>query len=217
MAQKINFKMGNESSLPDSITSGAVYFTTDGTYGKIWYGDINGAKVNIVPHILDGGSWGQGNCCFVENTSILLDFNGNTKFIQDIQSNDNIIAYDIFTEEFYEAKVQKLIINENTTNLAIVTFDNGKTLEMNEYHPLYTINGFHSITNHNGYKTLNVGDIVKTFDGWSTITNIERYKINIPIITYNLAVKNFDETVDDDTNDTFVANGFVVHNASCST
>ena len=33
--------------------------------------------------------------------------------------------------------------------------------------------------------------------------------MNDPIITYNLATKDFNEEIDDDTNDTFIVNGFV--------
>lgn len=85
---------------------------------------------------------------------------------------------------------------------------------MNEYHPLYSKEGFHSLTNHNNYDTLEVGDEIKTFNGWSEIIKIEQYHVNDPIITYNLATKDFDEEIDDDANDTFIVNGFVVHNAT---
>ena len=221
MANVINFKMGMESNVPSAIKKGTVYFTTDNTFGKIWFDDQNGNKVNVVPDVVDGGAWGyaiiDSTCCFVADTAILLDFNGNTKPIQDIKAGDKVISYNIFKQEFYEVVVNQLIIHENTTDLAIVTFGDGRTLEMNEYHPLYTINGFHSITNYKGYDTLKVGDIVKSFDGWHEIINIERYKVDKPIITYNIGIKNFDEMVDDDTNDTFVANGFVAHNAPCMT
>ena len=87
---------------------------------------------------------------------------------------------------------------------------------MNAYHPIYTANGFHSITNYDGYDTLVVGDICKINNGWSAITNIDRYNSE-PIITYNLDVIDIDENIDNETNDTFYANGIVVHNASvCS-
>lgn len=218
----LKFKKGSEYRLPSAISmsEGDVYFTSDGTYGKIWFADSNGHRVNIVPDIIDGGdlAWGMNEvCCFMPGTKILMDMNGNTKNIEEIQSKDIVISYNIFTNTFYPVKVQKLIINNNTTNLAKIFFDNGLFLEMNEYHPLYTEKGFHSLTNHNNYETLIVGDKVKTVDGWSEIINIERYYTDTPIITYNLATKDFDEIVDNDTNDTFIANGFVVHNAGCPT
>lgn len=219
MPTKLNFKMGKENRLPSSsnMTSGTVYFTSDGSYGKIWFKDADGKSVNIVPDVLDGGSLGYTfipECCFVKGTQVLLNLNGNTKNIEDIQAGDIVLSYNIFTDKFYEVLVQKLIINRKTTNLAKVYFDNGLTLEMNEYHPLYSKEGFHSLTNHNNYDTLEVGDEIKTFNGWSKIIKIEQYHVNDPIITYNLATKDFSEEIDDDTNDTFIVNGFVVHNAT---
>jgi hypothetical protein len=85
---------------------------------------------------------------------------------------------------------------------------------MNAYHPIYTINGYHSLTNHNGYDKLVVGDICKTENGWSTITNINRFNSN-PTVMFSLDVIDIDENEDSDTNDNFFANGIVVHNAAC--
>lgn len=101
--------------------------------------------------------------------------------------------------------------------MATVILDNGVSLEMNAYHPLYTIDGFHSLTNHNNYDTLVVGDILRCVDGYHSIVDIQEVHLDVPIITYNLAIKDFNEDVDDDTNDTFIVNGCVVHNASCPT
>lgn len=221
---KLNFKMGSESSFISTIKGkskmkdGEVYFTSDGTFGKIWY--KNGTKeLNVVPDIVDCGeiSWGSTICCFVPGSQVLIDLNGNTKNIEEIKKGDIVISYDIFKDIFYEVEVQNLIINNHTINMAEIFFDNGNTLIMNAYHPLYTKTGFHSLTNHEGYATLVIGDEVKTNDGWSEILNIRRFTVDTPMTTYNLATKNFDEIIDDDTNDTYIVNGFVVHNAGCPT
>lgn len=218
----LNFKMGTEAKLPSqsNMKDGTVYFTTDDTYGKIWYKDANGNRINIVPHILDGGSLSYNiyECCFIAGSQVMLDIDGNTKNIEMIQKGDTVLAYNIFTDTFYEVTVQKLIINTNTTDLAQVFLENGSSLEMNEYHPIYTKEGFHSLTNYNNYETLSIGDEVKVFDDWSKIVDIKTYHVDTPIITYNLAVKDFNEIQDDDTYDTFIVNGAVVHNAtSCPT
>ena len=220
---KLNFKMGSEAnflkSIKNRMTSGTVYFTSDGTFGKIWYKNNDGKELNIVPDVVDCGtiSWGFVDCCFAPGTQILMTLDGITKNIEEVKKGDKVISYNIFTNTFYEVIVQKLIINEHTVNMAEVSFNNGKTLIMNAYHPLYTKTGFHSITNHEGYATLVVGDEVKTDEGWSQITDIRRYTLDTPMITYNLAIKDLDEKIDNDINDTYVANGFVVHNASCPT
>ena len=153
-------------------------------------------------------------CCFVAGTKVLISLNGETKNIEDLKENDTVVSYNTKTREFYLAKVKKLIINKNTTDIAEVSFDNGEKLIMNAYHPIYTETGFHSITKYKGYEELVVGDICRTKDGWSIITDIKRYDSE-PIITYNLDVIDIDEIKDNEENDTFVANGIVVHNAGC--
>lgn len=155
------------------------------------------------------------NCCFVAGTQIQTSLDGNTVAIETLQSGDSIVAYDIHTDEKYIATVKQLIVNRNTTDIAEVCFDNGATLTMNAYHPIYTKDGFHSITKYNNYEELVVGDIARTSEGWSIITNINRYQ-STPIITYNLDVIDTDEVVDEEVNDTYIANGIVVHNAGCA-
>lgn len=155
----------------------------------------------------------DGSCCFIAGTQILTSFDGQIKTIEALVSGDNVVSYNTETREFYLAKVKKLIINKNTTDIAEVSFDNGEKLIMNAYHPIYTDTGFHSITRHNGYDELVVGDICRTKDGWTIVTDIKRYNSE-PIITYNLDVIDIDETNDNEENDTFIANGIVVHNAA---
>lgn len=140
-----------------------------------------------------------------------------TQPIEQVASGDIVLSYDIFTKQFYPVVVQKLITNPNTTHLATIVLDNGSSLEMNAYHPIYTKDGFHSLTEYNGYTKLCIGDEVCCFDGFHTITNIIETYLDTPIVTYNLATKNLDESADNDTYDTFIVNGCVVHNAACPT
>lgn len=141
----------------------------------------------------------------------------STKPIEQVSSGDIVMSYNIFTEQFYPVVVQKLIVNPNTTHMALVSLDDGTQLEMNAYHPIYTKDGFHSLTNHEGYDTLVIGDEVRCFDGYHKIIDIIETHLNEPIITYNLAIKDLTENIDDDTYDTFIVNNCVVHNADCPT
>jgi hypothetical protein len=43
---------------------------------------------------------------------------------------------------------------------------------MNEYHPILTENGFHSITRYKGYAPLCIGDKAITISGLKEITDI---------------------------------------------
>lgn len=150
-------------------------------------------------------------CCFATGTQVLTSLDGDTKAIEDVVVGEHIVSYNIDTGENYIAEVKRVIIHENTTDIAEVYFDNGSFVTMNAYHPLYTENGFRSITGYMGYEELVVGDNVKTAHGWTTITAINRY-VSEPIVTYNIDVRDIGEEPDDDINDTFYANGIVAHN-----
>ena len=154
-------------------------------------------------------------CCFVAGTQVLTSLNGDVKSIEDMQSGDAVASYNVETGEVYMATVRRTIINQHTVNIAEVFLEDGTLITMNEYHPIYTKEGFHSITNYNGYDELVVGDEVKTLNGWVKVVNINRYKSD-PMVTYNLDVIDIDEDPDNESNDTFFANGVVVHNGFCS-
>lgn len=153
-------------------------------------------------------------CCFSAGTQVLATLDGGTVFIENVSAGDKVVSYDITTGTNYIAEVRAINIKEKTTDIAEVYFDNGSMVTMNAYHPLYTENGFHSITRYNDYDELVVGDVVKTVDGWAAITNINRYTSD-PIITYNLDIRDVGEDPDVDTNDTYYANGIVVKNGFC--
>ncbi len=153
-------------------------------------------------------------CCFVAGTQVLTTFNGDTCPIEKIKIGDTVVSYNTETGENYLTQVIKTIINPMSTCMAIVEFSNGSKLEMTDYHPIYTKNGWRSITDKN-YDKLIIGDIAKTNLGWSEITNIKLYTLKEPIATYTLSVKDFDEIEDIDINDNFYANNVVVHNAGC--
>ena len=99
--------------------------------------------------------------------------------------------------------------------MARVILENGIEVTMTNYHPLLTTNGWHSLTNHNGYELLTTNDYVVTLDGPSKIENIILYTNDNFIDTYTIDAIDLDEDKDNDTNDNFIANGIVVHNASC--
>lgn len=219
MSTSVTLKIG--STITDTTPvpiAGTVYFSghsDDTGLGSIYYDDLNGKRREIIPTELDCGTFDiMDDCCFLKGTKIkMADY--SEKNIEDIQKGDMVLSYNIFTNEFYPSIVKHLIINMNTINLAEVRLNNGIELLMNAYHPILTNNGFHSLTNYNNYDTLIIGDLVKTINGYESIINIEQFTATIPIISYNLDTVDINENEDDDKNDTFIANGVVVHNTSC--
>ena len=139
MSNPIKLKMGT-SSPPSTREAGTVYFrahdNSDLGYGTIYYDDADGKRKEIIPTNLDCGTFTSyyDNCCFFPGTKILMaDY--STKDIEKINSGDEVFSFNIFTQEFYPAKVNKLIINKYTINLATIYFEDGTELNMNEYHP----------------------------------------------------------------------------------
>ena len=150
------------------------------------------------------------SCCFVADTEISMA-DGTTKRIADIQEGDLVLSLNMETNELETTVVKNVIVKENITTIAEVQTESGKKVVMNEYHPLLTKNGWHSITNYDGYDTLVVGDKLRTIDGLDEIVSINRY-IGEPTIMYNLDVKGMTEEIDNDTQDNYIAGGIFAHN-----
>lgn len=148
------------------------------------------------------------DCCFVAGTKVLMA-DGTTKNIEDVKVGDNVLSYNESTNEYENNVVLKLITNLNTTNLARVNLSDGTSIEMNEYHPIYTVEGWKSITNFKGYPTLTENDKILSINGeYIEILSIERWIEEIPITTYNLSIAN--------NHNYFVGKApILVHNAGC--
>lgn len=156
----------------------------------------------------------DGWSCFVAGTQVLTSLDGDTKNIEDIKVGDDVISYDIENKKNYEAIVADTYTNDNSYHIAKVICADGTILEMAPSHPLYTKEGWKSITRYHDYPELKIGDIVKTIDDWSEIVTIEYSILDTPITTYTFNVKDKNEELDIDTNDNYYANGVLAHNKS---
>lgn len=220
MALPVIFKQGNEGTLNNLVKSpGQLIVTSDGTRGKLWFDESSTKRINIVPDVIDCGEVTvsvpkMSGCCFVAGTQITLA-DSTTVPIEALTKDMLVLSYNINTQNFYTTKVKSITINHHSLYMARVILENGIEVTMTDYHPLLTTNGWHSLTNHNGYDRLTVDDYVITLDGPSKIENIILYTNDNFIDTYTIDTIDLDENEDDDTNDNFIANGIVVHNAAC--
>lgn len=151
--------------------------------------------------------------CFPAGTQVQYDLLGHTKNIEDFKVGDQIASYDVKTNEYYLAKVGKLFVHDGldkTNKLADVTLEDGSVITMTPNHPVLTTAGFRAIDSDTKPK-LCEGQFVMTADGWTKISKINVYSCE-PTTTYNLGLIDYDEIVDNDTYDTYVAGGIVVHN-----
>ena len=148
-------------------------------------------------------------CCFVPGTQVKMA-DGKTKNIEDVKVGDMVLSYNEKTKKYENCAVTGLITNPNTTNIARVNLKDGTKIEMNEYHPIYTQDGWKSLTNYKGLPTLTKDDkVLSTNNKFIEISSIDCWKEETPIITYNLSIEK--------THNYFVGNTPVlVHNAQCA-
>lgn len=215
MALPVIFKQGNESTINNlKKSAGQLIVTSDGTRGKLWFDESGTKRINIVPDVIDCGVvYIYEDCCFIAGTQISLA-DGTTMPIELLTKDMLVLSYDIDSKNFYTTKVKSVTTNHYSLYMARVILENGTEITMTDYHPLLTTNGWHSLTNHNGYELLTTNDYVITLDGPSKIENIILYTNDNFIDTYTIDTIDLDENKDNDTNDNFIANGIVVHNAT---
>ena len=154
---------------------------------------------------------GTGTTCFVAGTQVQYDLAGNTKNIEDFKVGDDIVSYNVNTGEYYLAKVNRLFIHDGaqqTTQLVDMTLENGTVITMTANHPILTQDGFKSVS---GKSALTADDKVLVDGEWIDISDIKVYSCD-PTTTYNIDVIDLEEIEDDNTIDTYIVGGAVVHN-----
>ena len=144
-------------------------------------------------------------CCFVKGSQVTTSLDGVTKNIEDLKIGEQIVVYNEDEKKFELSTVSDTPRNNNVTDKATIVLENGITIEMNAYHPLLTIKGYHSLTEHEGLPLLTDKDILVTINGEIKIKQIVRETIE-PITMYNLSVNGEHHN--------YVVNSVVAHNAT---
>lgn len=145
-------------------------------------------------------------CCFVKGSQVRITLDGTAKNIEDLKAGEQIVVYNEDEKKFELSTVSDTPRNNNVTDKATIVLENGITIEMNAYHPLLTIEGYHSLTGHEGLPLLTDKDILVTINGEIKIKQIVRETIE-PITMYNLSVNGEHHN--------YVVNSVVAHNANC--
>lgn len=151
-------------------------------------------------------------CCFDPGTLITIDYEGHTKRIKDIEVGDKIVVENVKTKERKITTVVKdASEHPKTLDITEITLENGTKLKFNSYHPVYTIDGYKSVTNYNDYPTLEKGDfVVDSNSNKIKIAEINRYMEKTPVMTYNLLIKGIKEDFLEE-EWSYFANGVLVH------
>ncbi|MDP1695713.1 MAG: PQQ-binding-like beta-propeller repeat protein, partial [archaeon] len=146
--------------------------------------------------------------CFPAGTKILMD-DGNKKNIEDVNVGENVLSYNEETKQMQKSRVLE-IESPIRESMCEINFANGKALKLTDEHPVYTSDGWKSISPEETKKEnsdlivekLAVGDEVFSVSGSKEIKEIKCW--NEIIQTYNL--KKIENT------NTYFAEGVLVHN-----
>lgn len=187
-------------------SQGKGYFKKDNEWKKIKtiYTKVNGEwKAGHLERLKK--EW-ENVCCFIKGSQVRISLDGVTKNIEDLKIGEQIVVYNEDEKKFELSTVSDTQRNNNVTDKATIVLENGITIEMNAYHPLLTIEGYHSLTEHEGLPLLTDKDILVTINGEIKIKQIVRETIE-PITMYNLSVNGEHHN--------YVVNSVVAHNANC--
>lgn len=152
-------------------------------------------------------------CCFAPGSQILMA-DGATKNIEDVAVGDEVVSYNLHTQQFENRKVIGTIINSNSTDVVDLTLTDGTVLTMRAYHPLLTSKGWKSLREHEGLPLLTEDDEIITYTELQHITHVVARTDLEGSTTYNLNVEGHEDGLEGC--DNFVVNGVVAHNA-CAT
>ena len=152
-------------------------------------------------------------CCFDPETLITIDFEGHTKKIKDFEVGDQIVVENVKTgKKQITTVVKDASIHPVTLEMTDLVLEDGTILKFNSYHPIYTTEGYKSVTNYNNYPTLKEGDYTVDIEGnKKKIKKIKNYdRREHPIPTYNLLIKGVKEEFLEEEY-AYFANGVLVH------
>lgn len=138
------------------------------------------------------------SCCFEGSSQVLLA-NGTTKALSTIEIGDTVLTYNETTKEIEANKVTALG-TVKLTRIAQITLEDTTVIRMNRYHPMWTQDGWKSLTGHNGLPMLTANDKLMNNNGeYIAIKNIEIVDIEKETY-YTLKVAN---------NNNFYVNGYL--------
>ena len=151
----------------------------------------------------------QEGACFTADARILMS-DGSTKTIDNVRVNDEIISYNEYTGTFEKDIVIETIAHQLDKQLIKIELSDNTYSINTAGHPILTTQGWKSrdtdeaIERHNvSTNTLVIGDEIITPNDKLQIINITEINSDETTPVYNLRIKK---------NQTYVANGMVVHN-----
>lgn len=113
--------------------------------------------------------------CVLPNTELLANLAGSSKLASDMKQGDTIVYYNFETGKNEEGNVLEAFKEKHTADFVRYKLEDDTVLEVTEYHPIYTAEGWKAFAENGKYQEPQVGNLVKTITGWKTITDIEKW------------------------------------------
>lgn len=162
----------------------------------------NGYNVTMVYNLLASSatvSVTTYDCCFAPESQVLMA-DGNTKAVVDVEIGDKVLTYNEISGE-QETNEVTALGNVKLQDYTQITMANGDIIKMNKYHPLWTEDGWKSLTRHENMPELTENDKLLTTNGeYMAIDSIETINDMELKTYYTLKVAN---------NNNFYVNGYL--------
>lgn len=142
--------------------------------------------------------------CVSGDSKIMTTLDGEVIEAKRLEEGNEIVYYDFKTKENKIGKIIKKHIHKKATNFITYTFDDNSYLQVTDYHPIYTKEGWKSFTRKNGYEKPQINDKVKSAEAWKKLIRIEEW--NGKEDYYDFAIEANDGSIIDNyfANDTLV-------------
>ena len=201
-----------ETSAENETYGYSVWYTFCGWNDDTVYEE--GAEVKTYTTTIDSditikANW-ESDGCFVKGTKITMS-DWTTKNIEDVVKGDRVKSYNIKTNQYYDTTVVDLGNETIDLGYYVISLANGMQVKPTSNHPLLTSTGFKAIKQSIYFEALSTDDSLITINGVSKIESIEHIN-DTNIAVYWINVKDDEEKIDDDSYDTHLADGVIVHN-----
>lgn len=137
------------------------------------------------------------SCCFLPDAQVLVDLEGNTRNIADIQSGDTVITYNKITGELQETECFE-IYTRIVTEMAKINFTDDSFLMLTTDHVVYDSELNDYCVDGIAHTALPLSTNLLTKDGTKEVESIELLELAEPTTTYDISVLQGSTIIVDD-------------------
>lgn len=118
----------------------------------------------------------HGGECIFPDAEVLVSLEGESIRADNLVEGDDIVYFNFEMQVNEVGRVYRAFVHEDAAEFVKYEFEDGTYVEVTDYHPIYTKEGWKSLTQRSGYPVPEIGDEVKTPTGWKKISKIETWE-----------------------------------------